>query len=323
MTRRRRIGIAGTAIVALLVLYEIATSFVAYTADAYVRSDLVAVAPQVTGRIIGVSVKDNQTVAAGDLLAAIDPVPFQLAADQHRAEVAEAEAQVAADEDTIASTQAALTAATAAAAFARETRDRVTALATADDMSRADLQKARDDSLRANATVQTSQAAIERAQAMASMHRAGQVRAAAALAAAQWQLARTKLIAPASGTITSLTVRVGDTATQDVPLIGIVDAHAWRIIANYKQSFIRDFNMGDTAWVWLDSEPWHLHRARVEGVARGISRDPSAGLLLPYVAPTTDWIRLQRRFPVTVTLVDPPPDLKLYMGADARVLILP
>jgi len=323
MTRRRRIGVAAAAIVTLFVLYEITTSFVAYTADAYVRSDLVAVAPQITGRIVAVSVADNQTVAAGDLLTNIDPVPFQLAADQHQAEVTEAIAQVAADDDTIASTQATLTAAMAAAAFARETHDRLATLATANDASRADLQKAQDDTLQANAAVQAGQAAIERAQAIAKMHQASQVRAAAALATAQWQLARTKLIAPASGTITNLAVRIGDTATQDVPLIGIIDAHAWRIVANYKQNFIRGFDVGDTAWVWLDSEPWHLHRARVDGVARGISRDPSAGLLLPYVAPTTDWIRLQRRFPVTLTLVDPPPDLKLYMGADARVLILP
>jgi len=44
---------------------------------------------------------------------------------------------------------------------------------------------------------------------------------------------------------------------------------------------------------------------------------------LPYVAPTTDWIRLQRRFPVTLILVDPPTDLKLYMGADARTVLFP
>lgn len=43
--------------------------------------------------------------------------------------------------------------------------------------------------------------------------------------------------------------------------------------------------------------------------------------LLPYVAPTTDWIRLQRRFPVTLTLIDPPANL--YMGADVRVAIFP
>ena len=45
--------------------------------------------------------------------------------------------------------------------------------------------------------------------------------------------------------------------------------------------------------------------------------------LLPYVAPTTDWIRLQRRIPVTILLVEPPPGHRLYMGADARTVIFP
>jgi multidrug efflux system membrane fusion protein len=323
MTRRRRIFVAAAAILGVFALYEIATSFVAYTADAYVRSDLIAVAPQVSGRIITVSVEDNQTVAERDLLLVIDPVPFQLLADQHRAEVDEARAQVAADQDTVASTQATLSAATAAATYAHQTHSRFATLARENDAPRADLQRADDDARRADAAVEAAQAAIARAQATEAMHRASQARATAALATAEWQLGRTKVLAPASGTVTNLTVRPGDTAQTDVPLIGIVDSHAWRIIANYKQSFIRGFTPGDTAWVWLDSEPWHLHRARVAGVARGISRDPSAGLLLPYVAPTTDWIRLQRRFPVTLTLVDPPPGLKLYMGADVRVLILP
>jgi multidrug efflux system membrane fusion protein len=83
------------------------------------------------------------------------------------------------------------------------------------------------------------------------------------------------------------------------------------------------FKIGGDAWVWVDSEPWQLHRARIAGIARGISRDEGADKLLPYVAPTTDWIRLQRRFPVTLTLVDPPHDLILFMGADARVVIFP
>lgn len=323
MTRRRRIATVAAAVVGLFVLYEIATAFVAYTTDAYMRSDLVAVAPQVTGRIIAVSIQDNQTVAQGDLLATIDPVPFQLLADQRRAEVSEAGAQLAADQDTIASAKAALTAALAAATYAHETHSRMAVLATADDVSRAHLQKADDDARQADAAVEAAQAAIARTQATASMHAAAQQRATAALATAEWQLGRTKLYAPTSGTINNLTVRRGDTAQTDVPLIGIVDAHAWRIVANYKQSFVSGFKPGDTAWVWLDSEPWHVHRAQVAGVARGISRDPSPERLLPYVAPTTDWIRLQRRFPVTLTLVDPPPGLKLYMGADARVLILP
>ncbi len=323
MTRTRRIGITVAAIVGLFVAYEVAGTFLAYTADAYVQSDLVAVAPQVGGRIISVDIADNQAVARGDLLATIDPVPFQLVADQHRAEVAEAVAQVAADQDTAASLQADLAAALAAAAYTRKNHDRYAELAREQDVSRADLEKADDDLRQASAAVEAAKAAVERAQAMTAMHQAAQRRMTAELATAEWQLARTRLLAPVGGTITNLTTRPGDTAQTDVPLIGIVDAAAFRIVANFKQSFIRGFEIGDIAWVWLDSEPWHLHRARVAGVARGISREPEPNKLLPYVAPTTDWIRLQRRFPVTLTLVGPPADLKLFMGADARVLILP
>jgi multidrug efflux system membrane fusion protein len=140
---------------------------------------------------------------------------------------------------------------------------------------------------------------------------------------AQWQLARTELIAPVAGTINNFTLQPGDLARENEPLIGIVDAHAWRIIANYKQSYLPLFEVGQTTWVWLDSHPWHFHRARITGIARGISRREGSAALLPYVAPATDWIRLQHRFPVTMILVDPPDDLTLYMGADARTVVFP
>jgi membrane fusion protein, multidrug efflux system len=323
VTRRRRIGLAILAVAGAFAAYQIATSFIAYTGDAYVRSDLVALAPEVTGRIISVHVADNQEVVRGDLLALIDPVPFQLDVDQHRAEMNEAQAQVAADEDSIASAKASLTAATAAATYAHQTQARLAALASDQFAARAELQKADDDMRQADAAVEAAQAAIERAEATLAMHQAAQARATAALGTAAWRLTRTRLTAPVDGSIINLTIRPGDTAEANRPLVGIVDSHAWRIIANFKQSFISGFVPGDTAWIWLDSHPWHLYRARIEGIARGISRNPEPEKLLAYVAPTTDWIRLQRRFPVTLTLVDPPADLKLYMGADSRVLILP
>jgi multidrug efflux system membrane fusion protein len=323
MTRGRRVGLAAIILLAAFAAYELITSFVAYTGDAYVQSDLVSVAPQITGRIVSVDVSDNQDVSEGDLLATIDPVPFQLAVDQRRAEADEAHAQAASDRDRIASARDALAAAISAAGFARETQVRLTTLESKQDVSRVDLDQANDALRRANAARDAAQEAVAAAQSMLSMHQAAEARASAALALAEWQLARTKLTAPASGTVTSLTLRAGDTAQADVPLIGIVDAGAWRIVANYKESYIRGFAVGDTAWVWLDSSPWHLRRAKVTGIARGISREPAPNRLLNYVAPTTDWIRLQRRFPVTLALVDPPPGLKLYMGADARVLVLP
>ncbi len=132
---------------------------------------------------------------------------------------------------------------------------------------------------------------------MLSLHQATVATITAEIAYLQWQLDQTKLLAPTDGTITQLTLRVGDQAVVNAPLIGLVDAHAWRIYANYKESVIRHMEVGRTAWVWLDTYPWHVHRARIQGIARGISREQGERKLLPYVAPTTDWIRLERRFP--------------------------
>jgi len=128
--------------------------------------------------------------------------------------------------------------------------------------------------------------------------------------------------APVDGQITNLRLARGDYVSPTQPALAIVDANAWRVIANYKEYYIRHLPPGRQAWVWLDTNPWHLHRARVQGIAHAISREQEASTLVPYVSPTVDWIRLDRRIPVRLQLIDPPPPQNLFMGADARVLAL-
>jgi multidrug efflux system membrane fusion protein len=320
---RRRLLLVIGAVLLLFAGWETLTSIIAYTDDAYVRSDLVAFSPQVTGHVVAVHIQDNQQVHRGDLLVSIDPVPFQLSVDAHRATLSATNAQVQADRDAIAAAQDALAAATAARDLADVNQQRTARLATEDVASEEALDTANEALRRARAEAAAGEAAVARAQRLVAMHEAAITQAQAELATSEWQLAQTELYAPVDGTINNLTVRVGDTARTDEPLIGIIDASAFRIVANYKQSYIRQFQVGDTAWVWLDSHPWHFYRARIAGIARGISRVRTPEGLLPYVAPTTDWIRLQRRFPVTLTLVDRPSHDLLFMGADARVTIFP
>jgi multidrug efflux system membrane fusion protein len=323
MSTRRRVALAAGAVVLAFAGWELLTSIIAYTNDAYVLSDLVAFSPQVTGHVASVHIQDNQQIHRGDLLVSIDRVPFQLDVDSHQAALAAANAQVQADRDTIAAAQDALAAMQAARKLAEVNQQRTARLTTDEIASQRALDEANEVLRRAHADTDGGTAAVERAQRMLAMHQAAITQAQAELATAVWQLSRTQLYAPVDGTINNLTVRVGDTGRANEPLIGIVDANAFRIVANYKQSYIRNFQIGGTAWIWLDSHPWHFYRARIAGIARGISRSPTQDGLLPYVAPTTDWIRLQRRFPVTLTLVDPPPDGLLFMGADARVVIFP
>jgi len=322
-SRLHRLVTVGGAILILFALYEIFTYFVAYTDDAYVRSDLVAVAPQVTGRIIAVHVVDNQVVKKGDKLLSIDPVPFQLVVNQWKAQIDKAAALLKVAQEELATAQAALASATSARTYAAQEQSRYADLAAKEYAPRSELDRANDELRRSEAEMTISRVAIAKAQTDIGAHQASLELAKAEMATAQWNLDRTDVVSPTSGPITNLTVRAGDTATINIPMIGIVDAEAWRIMANYKQYDIRSFEVGGTAWVWLDSAPWHFYRAKITGIARGISRDPGPDKLLPFVAPTTDWIRLQRRIPVTIVLVDPPPDFKLYMGADARTVIFP
>ncbi len=322
-SRLRRLITVGGTLLLLFILWETFTFFVAYTDDAYVRSDLVAVAPEITGPIIAVHVVDNQTVRKGDKLVSIDPVPFQLDVNTRQAQIDEAASLLKVAQEQLSTAQEALVAATSSHTYAVEQQARFAVLAAENNAPRAELDRYNDQLRRATAEMTISQVAIAKAQTSINAHQAALDVARAEMATAQWRLSRTEIVSPVNGSITNLTIRPGDTATVNIPMIGIVDADAWRIMANYKQYYVRSFEVGGEAWVWLDSAPWHFYRAKITGIARGFSRDPQMPMLLPYVAPTTDWIRLQRRIPVTIALVDPPPDAKLYMGADARTVIFP
>lgn len=322
-SRVRRFVAVVTTLLILLVVWEVATYYIAYTDDAYVRSDLIGVAPEVTGPIISLHVVDNQQIKKGDKLYKIDPTPFQLEVNTRQAQIEEQTALVKVAQEELQTAKAELDSATSAHTYAMEQQARYAILAADNNAPRSELDRANNELRRTAAEKTISEIAIAKAQTGINVHQAALALATAEKATAEWKLGKTDVVAPADGWINNLTVRIGDTATVSTPNIGIVDAHAWRIIANYKEYYIRPFAIDGTAWVWLDSAPWKLHKARITGIARGISRDPQAPMLLPYVAPTTDWIRLQRRIPVTIVLEEPPPGGKLYMGADARTIVFP
>ncbi len=316
----RRFLIACLCIGLGVVVYFGFFTFVAFTDDAYVRSDLIRVAPQVSGPVAAVHVRDNQRVEAGAPLVTIDPAPFALTVAAKRDRVASAQAVVAVKTDARASRVADIEAAQAALNLAQSEDRRVSDLATRGFASQQDSDKARDalrssqsglafanaEALVAGREVETAQRDVTAAQAD--------------LAIAEYDLSRTQLTAPAAGYVNNFDIRAGRYAPAGAPLVGIVDDSQWRVIANFKENVAASAAPGTPVWVWLDTQPWRLYRGHIDSVARGIARNDEAVQLLPYVAATTDWVRLRRRFPVTILLDPPLPRAALYMGADARVL---
>ena len=226
---RRRVLLVLSTIVLALTLYWASGYFFAYTDDAYVTSDLVSVAPYVSGRILSVNIVDNQTVKKGELLATIDSTPFQLALNEKQAKKTEAEAQLAVDRDVITATQAQRDDAAAKERLASDNLRRATPITAEGFLSRQALDTATAQEQEAKAELADAEAAIAKAQQMLTLHQATVATITAEIAYLQWQLEQTRLLAPADGTITQLTLRAGDQAVENTPLIGLVDAHAWRI----------------------------------------------------------------------------------------------
>lgn len=75
------------------------------TDDAQVDAEISNVSPRVAGTLIAVHVQDNQRVKAGDLLAEIDPADYKVALAQAKAELAQAEAAVRAENPSVSITE--------------------------------------------------------------------------------------------------------------------------------------------------------------------------------------------------------------------------
>ena len=83
-------------------------------------SDLVAIAPYITGRIVAVPIVDNETVTKGTPLAEINPTPFRLELAKQIAKRNEAEAQLKIDHDLVKSAKSVRDAAAARARLAED-----------------------------------------------------------------------------------------------------------------------------------------------------------------------------------------------------------
>lgn len=75
-----------TVLVWQMVLYYL---FAPWTRDGHIRADVIQIAPDVSGLIQQVAVRDNQVVKRGDVLFSIDQDRFQLALRQAQATLAE------------------------------------------------------------------------------------------------------------------------------------------------------------------------------------------------------------------------------------------
>lgn len=322
MFSRKTVLIIVLCLLGLGALYWLSTYYAAYTDDAYVTTDVIRVAPEVSGCVDKVHVKDNQKVNKGELLISLDPTPFQLDLAVNQARLEKEKAGLRSRQEAVRIASGKVATAKAKLKLAQELVKHNRIATRQGAVSRAHFEELLGDLGTAVGAVTSANASLEMSKRQVAESQASIRVCQAQVNLSRYRLQRVNIYAPSPGHVASLRIHKGDYAFKGKPIIALVADDAWRVEANYREQFLRHIRPGQRVWLRLDGHPWRIIKGTVQGIRKAVSRQPTRDELLPYVEPTTNWIRLSRRFPVRITLDNPPKDLTLHMGADARTLVI-
>jgi multidrug efflux system membrane fusion protein len=384
--QRILIGVVAAATLALLLtIYQVDRH--PRTDDANVWANFIEIAPEVSGRLVQLPVKDNAFVKTGCLLFVIDPRPYEYALQQALADQELLEQQIIDERRKIAAQNSAVQAAGAAVHVSRTgiqtasssidlSKAAVTRAQAAQASAEARLKYATNDLNRiqpllqkqyvtvdqvdqANTAVRIaqgnydeSQAALAQAQASLdeavlrheqagntavesqarlsqAVHTVDRVETllaqrpakAARVDSARLDLERTRVLAPFDAYVTSMNISQGAYAHPGTPLFTLIDTRNWYVIANYRESKLKNIRIGSPVDVYVMGHPDRRFEGHVESIGYGVfPEDGKVAGGLPNIERTLNWVHLSARFPVRVHIDDPDPNL-FRIGATAVTVV--
>ncbi len=276
------------------------------TDNAYVKAHIVVVSAEVAGRVAEVAVRDNQVVEPGQLLFRIDAAPFEMALARANAQLANARTEV---ETLRAEHRVALADAVEAeerirfltVQLERQRRLREQGMVREDayDEARHNLEAARARRTALQERVARVLAVLGGDLKLSTDRHPRVLEARATLDTAALELARTRVHAPAAGTVSNLKLQPGVNIGRGVAAFSLIQAGAPWIEANFKETQLAAVRVGQEARIVADAYPGVEWRARVSAIA------PATGAefaLLPPQNATGNWIKVVQRVPVLLAI---------------------
>ena len=295
------------------------------TDDAFVRANVVGMAPHVSGPIVELPIVDNQPVEQGDLLFVVDPRPYQSVLDLARAKLELTGLEVRALEEAVRAAEAQLAAKEADAAYANQYLDRIEPLLNRRFVTPNDVFEAKSRLRSSDAAVAAARADVAKARNL--LGQLGDVNARRQAARAEVEDAELnvgycRVVAPFRGYVTNLNIAIGQYANQGQQVVTLVDGRQWYVLANFREGYLEKIQPGMEADVFLATYPKHRFRGTVQGIGWGLFQKNGASVDgLPAVEQTLNWVRLAQRFPVRILLQEPDPEFPFRMGQTAVVTI--
>jgi membrane fusion protein (multidrug efflux system) len=320
------VTLAALALIAFGVRHLMFTRHHVSTDDAQVEGHIIPILPRVAGYVATVDVNENQSVRAGQTLVTIDPRDLRSRLAQAESDLAVALATAGSGHGASGQAPAQLQAARATVAQARANArkaesdlERYRPLAERNIVSRQQLDaaEAAETSARAQLASAEEQAIAASAAVRGAQGRVGAMRAARDQAALQ--LSYADIAAPTQGVVSRKSVEVGQYVQAGQPLMSVVPLEDVWVVANLKETEVRDITPGDKVELQVDTYPGRRFHGHVESVS------PATGArfsLLPPDNATGNFTKVVQRIPVRMRIDDPvDPAHPLRPGMSARVTV--
>jgi len=275
------------------------------TDDAYVGAQKVLITPDISGKIISVAVKEGQSVATGDIMFQIDPMPFQLALAQARAKLDDAKtshdnlvANVKLYSQTIDIINSGI-------AIKQRDVERKSALVKSSAGSQLDL----DNSATALVTAQAQSQLVKQQNSNALNQLLGNpelpleqfptyIQAKAALDDAQRNLDLTTVRAPMPGIATQVDqIQLGRFVMAGAPVFSVIDTSKPWVDANPKESDFTYVAVGQPVTIDVDAFPNHVFKGTIGSLSPGTGAQFA---ILPPQNATGNFVKVVQRVPVRI-----------------------
>ena len=320
------VGVA-VAVAAAGAIYIVLPKSTVSTDAAYVEADSAVVAPRVRGLVARVFVAHNQTVKRGDPLVALDPEEFEARVGLATADLANAQAGVAAAKaafDTQAAEEGLAAANIRAAGTTIDSTDAQRVRADADlarfdqlidsgavSKHEAELARATVLSDRSDAQHSRAMLAVNQSQATATLAKratlkanlasalASVARAKAALDLARQDVGHAIIRAPIDGVVGDRQVQEVEYLSPGTRLMTVAPMHSLYVTANFKETQVSRMLAGQIARIKVDALGGKILNGHVDSFAPGTGSQFS---LLPFEPGTGNFTKIVQRVPVRISL---------------------
>ncbi len=293
------------------------------TENAYVKSHVLAVSADISGRVVEINARDNQLIRRGATLFRIDPHPFQLEVDAMVAQLEAARLDIQTKRTAYRAGLQAVEEYREAVRYMDQEHKRATELTrrgvgttARQDAARHDLEMARRKLKTRQKNNQMILAELGGDPKRPAESDPNFQKLVADHAIALLDLERTVIRAPADGTASHVKLRLGEYVRAGTPVFAMVESGDVWIEANLKETQLTHVRLGQKATVAADAYPDESYDAVVESIS------PATGAefaLLPPQNASGNWVKVVQRIPLRLRITDMKGRAKLRAGMTVTV----